>query len=73
MISALALLRNTDDVQSEIDELLAETKNSSKSSEDTITIIGLFKTRECQTAIWTSIVLHVTQQLSGINAVSKLV
>jgi hypothetical protein len=68
---ALIFLRKTKDVDLEMEELTAEAKGSGKEDTDeNITIIGLFKSLDCRWPIITSIVIHVTQQLCGINAVS---
>lgn len=68
-LKALKILRNTDDVDSEFDDLLYESKNASSGDSENVSIIGLFRSVECRWAIITAIVLHVVQQFSGINAV----
>jgi hypothetical protein len=67
---ALELLRNDTNVSSEIDEILNEV-NSSSSSTDNLSIIDLFKSKELRWPLITSLVLQVSQQLCGINAVSN--
>ena len=63
-------MRNTDDVEIELDELISETKGSNlDENEETISVIGLFKNVDTRMPIITSLVLHITQQMSGINAV----
>ena len=66
----MALLRNTQDVEQELEDLLSESKQGKNQSDENVSIIGLFKSRECRWAIITSLILHITQQLSGINAVN---
>lgn len=69
----MTFLRNSDDVEEELEELMAEAKGgnaaSELESEETVSVIGLFRNMESRMAIITSLVLHITQQLSGINAV----
>ena len=63
-------MRNTDDVEIELDELISETKGANlDETEETISVIGLFKNVDTRMPIITSLVLHITQQMSGINAV----
>lgn len=66
---ALAILRNSEDVENELQEFLWETKIENDASQEIVSLIGLFKLQETRMAIITAIVLHVTQQFSGINAV----
>ena len=68
-ILALELLRNDKNVSYEIDELLNEV-NSSSSSSNSVSIIDLFKSKELRWPLISSLILQVTQQLCGINAVS---
>ena len=69
----MTFLRNSDDVEEELEELMAEAKGgnaaSELESEETVSVLGLFRNMESRMAIVTSLVLHITQQLSGINAV----
>lgn len=68
----MALLRNTEDIDGEMEDLLSEAKGSSGNTDpgENITIIGLFTDRDCRWPIITAIIIHITQQLCGINAVS---
>lgn len=70
----MKFLRNSEDVDAELEELIAEAKGGSEmkgseSDDETVGIFGLFRNIESRMAIITSLVLHATQQLSGINAV----
>jgi hypothetical protein len=64
----LAILRNTDDIEEELQELNSEAKGNVNNDE--VSIIGLFKSPESRLAILIAMTLHIVQQLSGINAVS---
>ena len=64
---ALKNLRGTSDVRQEIDEMLKEA--SMEKSVRKFTIFQLFTTRSLLLPISISIVMHLSQQLSGINAV----
>ncbi len=66
---ALEKLRQSKDVSGEIDAIKAESRESK--SDRSLTISELFTTRELKWPLITSIVLQLTQQLCGINAVSK--
>jgi hypothetical protein len=65
----LSFLRNTLEVESELDDLLAEAKGSGDDDSGTVGMITLFRSRETRWPIITSLIIHITQQLSGINAV----
>ena len=63
----LKILRGTLDVKQEIDEMVKEA--SMEKNIEKFTIIQLFRTKALVLPIIISIVLHLSQQLSGINAV----
>lgn len=64
---ALEKLRQSKDVSGEIDAIKAESRESK--SDHSLTISELFTTRELKWPLITSIVLQLTQQLCGINAI----
>lgn len=64
---ALRALRGTDNNKQEIDEMYAE--SSLEKSVAKFSILQLFSTRALLMPTLISIVLHLSQQLSGINAV----
>ena len=66
---ALKLLRNSDDVSSEIEEINLESK-ASNSSEEAVSLKELFTSQQLRWPLITGLVLNITQQLCGINAVS---
>jgi hypothetical protein len=66
---ALQKIRYEDNVEEEIQEMLQEANTSGSSSEN-ISILGLFKDAELRWPLITTLTLQVTQQLCGINAVS---
>ena len=66
--AALKKLRGTEDVQDELDALTKEAK--AEISAKKVSILQLFSTRALLLPTIISIVLHLSQQFSGINAVS---
>ena len=69
---ALRRLRNSNDVEHEIDEMNQEARESSKANNETISMKELFTLKELRWPLITGLVLQLTQQLCGINAVSAL-
>jgi len=67
---ALKMLRNSNDVNADLREIYQEA-NPNGSSNDTVTMKHLFTSRELRWPLLTSIVIQMSQQLSGINAVSQ--
>ncbi|CAF0955119.1 unnamed protein product, partial [Brachionus calyciflorus] len=65
---ALQILRNTQNVKDELISMQAEMKNSGDQSES-VSIAGLFKDSDLKWPLITSIVLQITQQLCGVNAI----
>lgn len=65
---ALKSLRNSDDVSSEINEINLESKDSK--SDEAVTLKELFTSKELRWPLLTGLILNLTQQLCGINAVS---
>jgi len=65
---ALKLLRNSDDVSSEIEEINLESK-ASNSSEEAVSLKELFTSQQLRWPLITGLVLNITQQLCGINAI----
>ena len=64
---ALEKLRQSKDVSDEIDAIKAESREAK--SDRSLTIREFFTSRELKWPIITSVVLQLTQQLCGINAV----
>jgi len=69
-VKALEWLRGTKNVQQEIQEMINEANLEKELPK--FTIIKLFTTRALLIPTAISIVLHLSQQLSGINAVSYI-
>jgi hypothetical protein len=67
--TALRLLRNNKDVKIELDEIDSEMKINEDETNKNLSIIGLFRTKECRWPLIVSVTLQIAQQLSGINAV----
>lgn len=63
----LRILRGTDDVQNEIDQMKAE--HSSSQQETRVTVRELFSSKSLRMPLIISAVMMLAQQLSGINAV----
>jgi SP family facilitated glucose transporter-like MFS transporter 1 len=68
-VKALRKLRNSKNVDNEIEEIKFEISKDSKSNQS-VTIAELFKRPEFRWPLITGLVLQLTQQLCGINAVS---
>lgn len=68
--SVLRKLRGTQDVSSDIQEMKEE--SAKMSQEKKVTIPELFRSPNYRQAIIIAIVLQLSQQLSGINAVQHL-
>ena len=66
--SALEWFRGSKDVESELAEMRRE--HAKEEEEERVSIIGLFKTKALRRPLIISIVMQLSQQLSGINAVS---
>jgi hypothetical protein len=66
----LERLRNTSNVQYELDEMNNEAKESK--SDESVSIVELFTLKELRWPLITSLVIQMSQQLCGINAVSVL-
>ena len=64
---ALQRLRNTTDVSSEIDEIKLESRKTK--SDENISFKELFTSKELRWPLITGLVLQLTQQLCGINAI----
>jgi hypothetical protein len=70
IILALQRLRNTTDVSGEIEEMKKESRENK--SDEAISIKDLFTITELRWPLITGLVLQLTQQLCGINAVSYI-
>jgi len=64
---ALKRLRNTDDVDEELDEIKAEANDSNSTT--SLSVWQLLKTPNLRLALFVTICMHLSQQLSGINAI----
>ncbi|XP_076438874.1 solute carrier family 2, facilitated glucose transporter member 1-like isoform X2 [Babylonia areolata] len=64
---ALRVLRGTDDVQTDIDEMKAEAVQ--QDAEPKVSLLTLFTTRALRRPLMISVVMHLSQQLSGINGI----
>lgn len=62
-------LRGTDEVSSDMQEMREESQQMMR--EKKVTIPELFRSPTYRQAILVAIMLHLSQQLSGINAVSS--
>ena len=69
-ISALKKLRNSTDIEDDIDEMRAE--EQAQRAEAKITMLELVKSPTLRLPLVIAIVMQLSQQLSGINAVSFL-
>lgn len=67
IILALQRLRNTTDVSGEIEEMKKESRENK--SDEAISIKDLFTITELRWPLITGLVLQLTQQLCGINAI----
>jgi len=67
-VKALRKLRNSKNVDNEIEEIKFEISKDSKSNQS-VTIAELFKRPEFRWPLITGLVLQLTQQLCGINAI----
>ena len=67
-ISALKKLRNSTDIEDDIDEMRAE--EQAQRAEAKITMLELVKSPTLRLPLVIAIVMQLSQQLSGINAVS---
>ena len=67
-IKALKKLRNSNDVETEIDNMKAEINKESKNS-SSVSMAQLFVRPELRWPLITGLVIQVSQQLCGINAV----
>ncbi|XP_045193213.2 solute carrier family 2, facilitated glucose transporter member 1-like [Mercenaria mercenaria] len=64
---ALETLRGTSDVDCEIEEMKAESKTDMQ--EESLSIIGLFRRKTLRRPLFISVIMQLSQQLSGINAI----
>lgn len=64
---ALQVLRGTEDVNQDLLEMKAESNAGNK--EDSLSIIDLFRTSSLRMPLLISVVMQLSQQLSGINAI----
>jgi MFS family permease len=65
---ALKSLRNSNNVSNEIEEISLEAKDSN--TDESVTLKELFTLKELRWPLITGLILNLTQQLCGINAVS---
>lgn len=68
-LPVLVKLRGTDEVSADMQEMREESQQMMR--EKKVTIPELFRSPMYRQAILVAIMLHLSQQLSGINAVSK--
>ena len=68
-ILALKKLRNSTDIEDDIDEMRAE--EQAQRAEAKITMLELVRSPTLRLPLVIAIVMQLSQQLSGINAVSK--
>ena len=68
-IRALKRLRNTDDIDDELDEIKAEAANTSNESGSSLSVWQLLRTPNLRLALFVTICMHLSQQLSGITAI----
>ena len=68
LIAALKKLRNSTDIEDDIDEMRAE--EQAQRAEAKITMLELVKSPTLRLPLVIAIVMQLSQQLSGINAVS---
>ena len=66
---ALKKLRGSEDVKDEINDMIKEARAETTAKK--ISILQLFRTRALLLPTIISIVMHLSQQFSGINAVSS--
>ena len=66
---ALKKLRNSTDIEDDIDEMRAE--EQAQRAEAKITMLELVRSPTLRLPLVIAIVMQLSQQLSGINAVSK--
>ena len=64
---ALEALRGTTDVSRDLDEMRTESKSA---DQEKVSIITLFRKRSLRMPLLISIVMQLSQQFSGINAVN---
>lgn len=64
---ALKKLRNTDDIDEELDDIKAEANASSNTT--SLSIWQLLRTPNLRLALFVTVCMHLSQQLSGINAI----
>jgi hypothetical protein len=70
---ALKKLRNSKDVNNEIEEIRLLYSKDSSSSSSSVSIVELFTNSDFRWPLITGLVLQLAQQLCGINAVSILI
>jgi Na+/melibiose symporter-like transporter len=68
-LKTIQKLRNSENVSNELDELNAELMSSNKSQNDSITLIQLIKAKDLRLPLILSVVMQISQQMCGINAV----
>ena len=64
---ALKKLRNTDDIDEELNDIKAEANASSNTT--SLSIWQLLRTPNLRLALFVTVCMHLSQQLSGINAI----
>ena len=64
---SLKKLRGTEDIEEELQEIMAE-GNASENSES-MSVLQLLKNEKFRLALFVTICMHLTQQLSGIGAI----
>lgn len=71
LFSALKKLRNSNDIEDDIEEMKAE--ELAQKAEAKITMIQLLKSSHLRLPLLIAVVMQLSQQLSGINAVSTII
>ena len=66
---ALMKLRATDDIDEEMDEIKAEGNSSANDSGSSLSVWQLLQSPNLRLALFVTICMHLSQQLSGITAI----
>ena len=66
---ALIKLRATDDIDEEMDEIKAEGNSSANDSGSSLSVWQLLQSPNLRLALFVTICMHLSQQLSGITAI----
>lgn len=69
LLTALVRLRGSEDVSKDLQEMKEE--SAKMATEKKVTIVELFRSPAYQQPLLIAIMLQLSQQLSGINAVSQ--